>query len=137
MRRRIGNAIRQKVEGRAQGRCEYCRLPQLHYVSRFQNDHVVSLKHGGKSDLSNLALACVSCNARKGSDITSIDPITGLHALLFNPRIHEWGRHFEIDFYSGKITGTTSEGRATVELLKFNTTERIEERFILIEQNEF
>lgn len=84
-----------------------------------------------------MALACVSCNANKGSDITSIDPATDRVTVLFNPRFQDWDEHFDVDFFGGKIKGKTPEGRATVELLKFNTDERIEERLLLIEQSEF
>ena len=40
----------------------------------FHVDHIVSRKHLGTDDPSNLALACERCNAAKGTDLTGVDP---------------------------------------------------------------
>lgn len=81
---------------------------------------------------SNLALACLSCNLHKGSDIASIDPISGELTALYDPRLNNWDAHFDLDLRSGKIEGKTPKGRATIQLLQFNTNERIEERVRLM-----
>jgi HNH endonuclease len=82
-------------------------------------DHVIATKHGGETILENLALACLSCNRHKGSDLTSFDPQTNEVTRLFDPRSQIWSEHFELD--RGRIRGISAIGRTTVKLLKFNT----------------
>ncbi len=60
------------VRGRAQDRCEYCRIPQAVVISRFHVEHVIAKQHGGSDDESNLALACDRCNAFKGPNLSAI-----------------------------------------------------------------
>jgi hypothetical protein len=93
-------------------------------------DHVIAEKHGGKTSLENLALCCVLCNRRKGSDLSSIDPATGELRPLFNPRLDRWVNHFEL--HGGEIVPRTSEGRVTVKLLRLNLPLRIREREALV-----
>ena len=133
----ISETLRQLVEERADGRCEYCHLPQTARLFRFPVDHIIALKHGGPTTESNLALACLTCNLHKGSDIASFDPATGELTLLYNPRKQQWESHFELDWATGRIHGKTPEGRATVQLLRMNHPERIEERLRLISIDEF
>ena len=83
-------------------------------------------KHGGPTTLENLALSCVLCNLRKGSDLSSIDPATGEVARLFNPRTQDWSDHFRIE--GVRIVGSSPEGRATVQLLQLNSHQRLAER---------
>jgi HNH endonuclease len=50
---------------RADYRCEYCGVDLLESPRAYklwQNDHIVPVSHGGKSDPENLAVACKSCN---------------------------------------------------------------------------
>ena len=95
-------------------------------------DHVTAVKHGGLSIEENLVLACLPCNRYKGSDLTSIDPITQQITVLFNPRLHEWDEHFQID--QGYILGKTTIGRTTIFLLKLNESKRLMIRQSLIAQ---
>jgi len=82
----MDTTIRDLVRRRAGGRCEYCRLKQVHLpFSTFHIEHIIPRKHGGNDDPSNLALACDRCNAHKGSNLTGIDPDTGALIPLFNP----------------------------------------------------
>jgi hypothetical protein len=83
----------------------------------------VAEKHGGKTDADNLALACVLCNQHKGSDLSSIDPLTGALVPLFNPRRDRWGN---------RIEPLTPVGRVTARLLQFNHADRIQERHLLL-----
>jgi len=69
---------RRQVYTRAEGRCEYCLVHQDDAYAAYQIDHVIAEKHGGATTLDNLALACMPCNRRKGSEISSVDPETGL-----------------------------------------------------------
>jgi 5-methylcytosine-specific restriction endonuclease McrA len=81
--------IRRQVVERAGNCCEYCLLHQDLAASTHQVDHVIAEKHGGQTSLDNLALSCMVCNRRKGSDIGSLDPTTGVLVPLFNPRTQQ------------------------------------------------
>ena len=72
MSRYASAELRRKVARRANFRCEYCRLPEFAAMTRFQLEHIVSLKHGGKTTLENLAYACPICNSGKGTDLGTI-----------------------------------------------------------------
>ena len=118
--------IRRQVMQRACDRCEYCLIHQEDAIASHQIDHVISDKHGGRTILDNLALSCVLCNRRKGSDLSSIDPGTDEVTTLFNPRTQKWSDHFRFD--DVRIVGLTPAGRATVQLLQLNTYQRLAER---------
>lgn len=130
--RHISEALRQAVATRAGGRCEHCHLPQTARLFRFPLDHIVSIKHGDATSSDNLALACLTCNAYKGSDIATLVPETGALTPLYHPRRQHWNSHFVLDRSTGEIRGRTPAGRATAALLQMNTWERIEERVRLI-----
>lgn len=110
--------LEQLVWDRASGRCEYCRYPSELAEAPFQIDHVLSKKHGGRSEGDNLALACFYCNSYKGSDVAGVDPITGRVVRLFNPRQDRWSDHFA--FAGPLLSGRTAIGRATVHVLWMN-----------------
>ncbi len=62
------------VATRANHVCEYCLVAQEDAYFTLQIEHIISRKHGGSSDVDNLALACVFCNRPKGTDIgTNLD----------------------------------------------------------------
>lgn len=124
-------ALRRTVEERAGQRCEYCRLHHdFQPLTPFHVEHIVARQHGGQDSPENLALACHRCNLHKGPNLTGIDPRSGEVTRLFNPRQDIWTDHFELD--EGKITGLTSMGRATAELLKMNSTDRVDLRINLL-----
>lgn len=115
--------IREALRNRAKGRCEYCHMPEQFSTLRFQQDHVIAQKHRGRTALENLAWSCPECNARKGSDLTGIDPVTGRLDRLFNPRLDRWEDHFQ--WNGAELAGKTVNGRITVALLQINREERI------------
>jgi len=78
----------------------------------------------------NLALSCVLCNKRKGSDLASVDPDTGKITPLYHPRHDRWSEHFRLD--GAQIVPLTPAGRATVYLLQLNQGDRIVERELLL-----
>ena len=123
--------FRSQVQGRAQGRCEYCRLPEEADFARFEIDHVIASQHGGTTELGNLAYACLDCNKRKGPNIASVDPHTHEATLLYNPRTQVWEEHFQLRD-DGTIIGLTPGGRATVRLLEFNDPERVQDRVVIL-----
>jgi len=123
--------IRQ-VWQRAQGRCEYCRLPSAVHPAPFQIDHIIALQHGGPTILENLALACIHCNRFKGPNIAGVDAESGEIVRLYNPRRDVWSEHF---FWSGtRLDAHTSAGRATIALLRINDAEVIAVRIALQEE---
>jgi hypothetical protein len=79
----------------------------------------------------NLCLSCFECNRQKGSDLSSVDPITDEVVPLFHPRRDVWSDHFQLTA-DGKIEGKTAQGRVTVNLLDFNNPERVTIRAALM-----
>lgn len=107
-----------QVRRRAQGRCEYCRLPASAYPLPFHVDHIVAQQHGGSDSLDNLALACLHCNRHKGPNIAGRDPVGGEIVRLFDPRRDPWTEHFA---WSGaELTARTGIGRVTIQVLAIN-----------------
>lgn len=127
MTSRISAALRREVRLRAAGRCEYCQLSEEDAFFPHEPDHIVADKHGGSTDATNLALACLECNRHKGSDLASIDPETGLLVALFHPRLEVWSAHFRAAA-DGRIFAATATGRVTVSLLLLNAPARVEVR---------
>lgn len=93
----MDSALSILVRERAEGCCEYCRLPQAWSRVRFEIDHVIPRKHRGRSVAGNLALSCYYCNIYKGPNLTGRDPVGGKVTRLFHPRRHRWGYHFRFD----------------------------------------
>lgn len=131
MSARISTGLRTQIQQRAGGRCEYCRVHENDVLFPHEPDHVIADQHGGDTTTENLALACFHCNRQKGPNIASIDPETGQIAPLFNPRSDRWETHFR--FEGARIIPLTAIGRATVQLLKLNSSERIRVRTSLRE----
>jgi len=122
----ISSALRRLVHQRAQGCCEYCRIPEIGTFALHEIDHIIAEKHGGLTEADNLALSCTLCNKHKGTDLTSLDPNNGEIVPLYNPREDRWSEHFLLR--KAEIIPLTSKGRVTVKLLQLNRSERIEER---------
>jgi 5-methylcytosine-specific restriction endonuclease McrA len=120
-------ATRNHVRQRAGHRCEYCGLHERQSpLAALHIEHILPRKHGGGDDLDNLALACIDCNLRKGSNVAGYDPETGQLTELFSPRRHRWNDHFE--WRRALIVGTTPLGRTTVQVLQLNAEERLQLR---------
>ena len=132
---RISAALRREVRERARERCEYCLLAEAEAFFPHEADHLIALKHGGETTSANLALACFDCNRFKGSDIASVDPITGELVALFNPRTQEWSDHFQLR--GGVIVPLTRVGRVTERILQLNLRVRVEVRAKLVAINAY
>lgn len=130
MRRNPSDKLRQAVSERADYCCEYCLIHQDDLVFKCQTDHIISLKHGGPTQLNNLAYSCVICNTNKGSDVGSVDLPTQVFTRFFNPRTDRWEDHFELS--GAEILSKTDIGKATVKIFQFNTPERIARRTLLL-----
>ena len=135
MSRTIPETLRIKVARRANLRCEYCLLPEAYAMYPFEIDHIIAIKHGGKTEFENLAYSCLRCNRMKGTDLTTIPPGMNDIVRLFNPRKDDWHEHFKV--VKGVVYGQSVIGQATVQLLAFNTPERIIGRMLLTEAGEY
>src|SRR5688500_14538742 len=97
MSRYISDNLRDEVELRADGFCEYCRIAIEDTYFGGEIDHIISIKHRGQSVSENLALACQPCNRNKGSDLGSIPVNSDKLVQFFNPRNDVWNEHFQIN----------------------------------------
>ena len=120
---------RAAVAIRANYVCEYCLIAEEDSYFRFQIEHIISRKHGGSSELENLALACVFCNRYKGSDIASLTLETKELVRFYNPRIDRWHEHFRLNGII--IEPLTEIGGATIRILQINHNDQILERQVL------
>lgn len=128
-------AIRNEVRQRAGNRCEYCRLRQEDEEENpFHIEHIIAQQHGGTGAQENLALACSWCNAVKGPNLSSIDPDSGELTRLYHPRKDHWAEHFRRE--GPYILGLTAVGRTTAWLLRFNDTDNLNQRHLLLELGE-
>lgn len=127
--------LRRLVFKRAFHLCEYCLLHESDTYLPHQIEHIISQKHEGGHDFSNLACACAFCNRAKGSDLSTVLPPNLEIIRFYRPRSDRWLDHFDI---SGPlILPKTNIGQATVKGLMLNNDSRIEEREELIFKDRF
>ncbi len=126
----IPEMLRIEVVKRANHVREYCLFAQEDSFYSFQIDHIISLKHGGGTNLENLALSCMFCNRNKGSDIGSFVDNQRRLFPFFNPRMDKWNDHFKL--LAPEILPTSNIGIVTVKILDFNADERVKERLELM-----
>jgi hypothetical protein len=126
----ISAELRDLVRERAHNRFEYCRVPEDDSYMPHEIDHIYATKHGGETTEDNVCLSCWICNRHKGTDLTSLDPLTGEITPLYHPRNDTWPDHFSLD--GPFIRPLTAQGRVTVRLLQLNKRERVDERRILM-----
>jgi len=125
----VTEKVRRKVRERAGNRCEYCGLNQEDSpLASLHIEHIRPKKHGGTDDETNLCLACIDCNLRKGANLTGIDPDTDAITELFHPRRDMWRDHFE--WQGIRIIGRSPIGRATVVVLNLNSEDRLALRLV-------
>jgi hypothetical protein len=128
-------SLERRVWERAGAACEYCQMPQECDDLSFEIDHVIAIKHGGRTVPANLALSCYYCNTYKGPNIAGLDPLTGRLSALFHPRRHKWDRHFRWD--GPTLVGNTPVGRTTIAVLQINHPDRVALREALMEEGVF
>ncbi|MDQ3649386.1 MAG: HNH endonuclease [Acidobacteriota bacterium] len=131
----VSPETRRIVASRANYVCEYCLIAEEDAYFRFQVEHITSRKHGGSSELENLALACVFCNRYKGSDVASLIPETSLLVRFYNPRTDRWREHFRLNGVA--IESLTDIGEATVRILQINHDDQIIERQVLSKRGRY
>src|SRR5258707_4471493 len=113
----IGIDVARRVRESARNRCGYCLSPQHLVMARLEIEHIVPTAAGGSDEEANLWLACPICNAHKSDKTNALDPETGEHVPLFNPRSQSWVEHFIWSEDGLRINGLTPIGRATVSAL--------------------
>ncbi|MBK6995184.1 MAG: HNH endonuclease [Lewinellaceae bacterium] len=123
MPRKISADIRRQVLARANYRCEYCLIWQDDYYDYFQIDHIRSIKHGGLTELGNLAFSCSECNLHKGSDLGTFLGSDTHFTRFFNPRTDLWQDHFEA--FEGALYPKTAIAEATIKIFQLNDPDRV------------
>ncbi len=124
--------VRRQVYALANDCCEYCRYPAAFAHFTFHIDHIVPEKHGGPTEMFNLALSCRACNLAKGDSVVAYSMEWDRVVRLFNPRRHPWQEHFSF-LDSGRIKPLTDIGTATTLVLRMNHETRVKERFGLMQ----
>jgi hypothetical protein len=125
------------VAQRANHRCEYCKAPEVVFNFPFEVEHIIPLSRQGANNEGNLALACRSCNLRKGIRISGIASDTNTEVRFFHPREDQWEENFQVDVASGRIVGITPVGNVTVEYLEMNSPAQVLARQLWIRLNLF
>jgi hypothetical protein len=120
------------VADRATHRCEYCHAPELVFNFPFEVEHIIPLYRGGVDAELNLALACRSCNLRKGTRISGLDPESNQDVPLFHPRQDLWDDHFQVDSDSGTLVAKTPTARVTITYLEMNSQAQVTARQLWI-----
>jgi HNH endonuclease len=126
------NPFYTRVADRANHRCEYCHAPELVFNFPFEVEHIIPLSQQGTDEEANLALACRSCNLRKGTRTCGIDRESNTEVRFFHPRQDQWNEHFQVNSESATIVGVDSIGRATIDSLEMNSPAQIVARELWI-----
>jgi hypothetical protein len=130
----INDEWRLLVRSRADCLCEYCLTHEDDCLFTLQIDHIISVKHGGLTELENLALACIFCNRQKGSDVGTV-LADGQFIRFFNPRTDSWADHFRLA--GAMLEPMTAVGEGTARILRCNEAERMIERAELIARGRY
>jgi|SRR5882724_1393933 len=119
---RAADELKKQVSQRARDHCEYCGMHQSLQGSTFHLEHIIAKANGGATAVENLAWACPKCNFHKSDRVDVVDPLSGAHVRLFNPRRDFWPDHFRWDGY--RVVAHTAIGRATIVTLDLNSERR-------------
>ncbi|MFK7946031.1 MAG: HNH endonuclease [Saprospiraceae bacterium] len=128
---KIPNELRNYVEERAKGYCEYCLAFSQFSPSNFEMEHIQPEAKDGKTEAENLALACRRCNGLKFTKTQHIDPISKEIVDLYHPRKDNWYEHFHWNEDETLVIGKTPKGRATIDLLQINRASNVNLRALL------
>lgn len=129
--RHVPAALRQLVQDRAGGICEYCRSQARFSPQPFSVEHITPRAAGGQTKADNLALSCQGCNGHKYSKQEAVDPVTGKVVPLFHPRTQRWRDNFAWSADATLLAGLIPVGRATIEALRMNRVEVVNLRKVL------
>ncbi len=131
----VDKPLQELVWSRANGQCEYCRVPQAYDALPFELDHIIAVQHSGRTIQENLALACFSCNHHKGPNVAGFDPVLQQTVRLFHPRRDSWSDHFR--WNGPELEGITPVGCVTLHVLAINRDFRVAMRRALIQEGIF
>lgn len=120
------------IAERANHRCEYCQAPEIVFNFPFEVEHIIPLSRQGANEANNLALACRSCNLRKGTRISGLVPASNTEVNFFHPRQDQWSEHFQVNVESGNIMAITPVGALTVKYLEMNSSAQVTARQLWI-----
>jgi hypothetical protein len=120
------------IAQRANHRCEYCKAPEVVFNFPFEVEHIVPVSRQGSNAEANLALACRSCNLRKGNRINGVSPGSNIKVRFFHPREDQWDKNFQVNVESGEVSGRTLIGKTTVKYLEMNSPAQIAARQLWI-----
>jgi hypothetical protein len=124
----VEETTREAVASRAERACEYCQIREEDDAYSFHVEHIIAVKHGGATELDNLAYACQHCNLHKGPNLSGTDPLSGNVVTLYHPRREIWQDHFALEEF--RFVGLSPTGRATVRVLAMNDVDRLQLRQI-------
>lgn len=123
----VSDRLRETVETRANGLCEYCQSAKL-IITYMTVDHIRPEAQGGLTTEDNLCLCCIGCNSFKRDFTTGIDPELGVEIPLYNPRSQNWDDHFKWSEDSSVILPRTTTGEVTIQRLRMNRPDIIRSR---------
>lgn len=107
--------IRDKIRQRADYACKYCGVTETDTGGLLTIDHFQPQSKGGNDYLQNLIYCCNRCNSYKYSYF----PILPSDPKIWNPRTTTRNQHF-FELENGHLKGLTTEGLATINLLRLN-----------------
>jgi len=93
--------LRDEVERRAHGRCEYCHSQARFSTQTFALEHITPRSRGGLTVSQNLALACQGCNNHKYNRTQSVDPATNQLVQQLRRRLQSFGRRDRVPPFLG------------------------------------
>src|SRR5881227_2101409 len=96
MSREVSERLRRLIAERAYHVCEYCLIHEDDMFWGCQVDHIISRKHGGPTEMGNMAWACASCNNAKGSDLGTLVGTPPRLVRLYHPRKERWSDYFHL-----------------------------------------
>lgn len=128
---KISKKVKHFVADRAKYCCEYCLSQAKFSPGYFSIEHVIPSTKAGSDELENLAYSCLACNSHKFTAVLALDPLSGLEAPLYNPRLDIWNEHFRWSGDCSELIGISATGRATIERLHLNRINVVNLRLLL------
>ena len=120
---RIPELLRLSVVKQFKSRCAYCQTQQQISGVRLTVDHIVPESLGGKTENSNLSLACWDCNLYKAARVAAFDDVTQRAVRLFHPQKQLWIEHFSWSPDGLLVIDKTAAGRVSILALRMNRAE--------------
>ncbi len=124
----IPKSLKDEIDRNDRRYCSDCLTSETNSGIPLTYDHILPRSKGGENIVSNVCLACYTCNQFKSDTTDASDPLTGQTVGLFNPRAQNWTEHFSWTLDFTKIQGLTAVGRATTVTLKMNNPLIVEAR---------